>query len=51
VAPTNPLAVSFDEGSSCGTDEIGHLEGWPISSTSIVAKSGHKDLLMTRQFT
>ena len=29
VAPTNPLAVSFDEGSSCGTDEIGHLEWWP----------------------
>src|SRR5215472_2801788 len=30
VAPTNPQAVSFDEGSSRCTDEIGHLEWWPI---------------------
>src|ERR1700745_1186466 len=29
VAPTNPRAVSFDEGSSRGTDEIGYLEQWP----------------------
>ena len=29
VLPANPLAVSFDEGSSRGADEIGHLEGWP----------------------
>ena len=29
VAPTNPLAASFDEGSSRVTDEIGHLEWWP----------------------
>src|SRR6516165_890261 len=29
VLPTNPGAVSFDEGSSCGPDEIGHLEWWP----------------------
>ena len=25
----DPLAVSFDEGSSCGADEIGHVEGGP----------------------
>ena len=29
VPPTNPPAVSFDEVSSRGTDEIGHLEWWP----------------------
>jgi hypothetical protein len=29
VLPTDPLAVSFDEGSSRGADEIGHLEGRP----------------------
>ena len=29
VLPTNPRAVSFDEVSSRGTDEIGHLEWWP----------------------
>jgi hypothetical protein len=30
VLPTNPLAVSFDEGSSRGADEIGHLKGRPV---------------------
>src|ERR1700693_2486451 len=29
VLPAKPLAVSFDEGSSRGADEIGHLEGRP----------------------
>ena len=29
VLPTEPLAISFDEGSSCAADEIGHLEGRP----------------------
>ena len=29
VLPVDPLAISFDEGSSCAADEIGHLEGWP----------------------
>src|SRR5580700_4261158 len=29
VLPAEPLAVSFDEGSSCAADEIGHLEGRP----------------------
>ena len=29
VLPTNPRAFSFDEVSSRGTDEIGHLEWWP----------------------
>src|SRR5215469_14285734 len=29
VLPTNPGAVSFDEGGSRGADEIGHLERWP----------------------
>ena len=29
VLPADPLAVSFDEGSSCAADEIGHLEGRP----------------------
>jgi len=27
VLPAEPLAVSFEEGSSCAADEIGHLEG------------------------
>ena len=36
VLPTNPGAVSFDEGSSCGPDEIGRLiyfscGDWPSS--------------------
>jgi hypothetical protein len=30
VLPVNPLAVSFDKGSSRGADEVGHLEGRPI---------------------
>jgi hypothetical protein len=29
VLPTEPLAISFDEGSSRAADEIGHLEGRP----------------------
>ena len=29
VLPAEPLAVSFEEGSSCAADEIGHLEGRP----------------------
>src|SRR5258708_40029792 len=29
VLPADPLAVSFDESSSRGADEIGHLEGRP----------------------
>ncbi len=29
MLPADPLAVSFDEGSSRGADEIGHLEGRP----------------------
>ena len=29
VFPAEPLAISFDEGSSCAADEIGHLEGRP----------------------
>src|SRR5712692_1678701 len=30
VLPADPLAASFDEGSSRGADEIGHLEWWPV---------------------
>src|SRR5260370_5112744 len=29
MLPAEPLAISFDEGSSRGADEIGHLEGRP----------------------
>src|SRR5262245_24002141 len=29
VLPADPLPASFDECFSCGTDQIGHLEGWP----------------------
>src|ERR1700726_3708762 len=29
LLPAEPLAVSFDESSSCAADEIGHLEGRP----------------------
>src|SRR5258708_7435324 len=29
VLPTEPVAISFDEGISCGADQIGHLEWWP----------------------
>jgi len=29
MLPADPLAVSFEEGSSRGADEIGHLEGRP----------------------
>ena len=29
VLPTEPVAISFDEGISRGTDQIGHLEWWP----------------------
>jgi len=28
VLPTNPLAISLDEGSSSSADEIGNLERW-----------------------
>lgn len=35
VAPTNPRAVSFDEVSSRGTDDIGHLEQWPAHLLSL----------------
>ena len=29
VLPTEPVAISFDEGISRGADQIGHLEWWP----------------------
>ena len=29
VLPAEPVAISFDESSSCAADEIGHLEGRP----------------------
>ena len=29
VLPTDPVTVSFDEGVSHSTDQIGHLERWP----------------------
>jgi len=29
VLPAEPVAISFDEGSSRAADEIGHLEGRP----------------------
>src|SRR5205807_7700575 len=38
VLPTEPVAISFDEGISRGADQIGHLERWP----------GH--LLLLRRF-
>jgi hypothetical protein len=40
VLPTEPVAISFDEGSSRGADQIGHLEWWP----------GHLVLLRRRTF-
>src|SRR5260221_3382127 len=40
VLPTEPVAISFDEGISRGTDQIGHLERWP----------GHLLLLRRRTF-
>jgi hypothetical protein len=30
VLPTEPVAISFDEGISRGADQIGHLEWWPV---------------------
>jgi len=30
VLPADPLTASFDECVSCGADQIGHLEGWPV---------------------
>jgi hypothetical protein len=30
VLPAEPLAISFDKGSSGAADEIGHLQGRPI---------------------
>src|SRR5262245_25475262 len=29
MLPADPLAISFDECSSRGADEIGHLQRWP----------------------
>ena len=29
VLPTEPVAISFQESSSRGADEIGHLQRWP----------------------
>jgi hypothetical protein len=29
MLPTEPLAVSFEEGRSRGADDIGHLQRWP----------------------
>src|SRR6266436_4357543 len=29
VLPMEPVAISFEEGISCGADQIGHLEWWP----------------------
>jgi hypothetical protein len=29
MLPAEPLAISFDKGSSCAADEIGHLKGRP----------------------
>jgi hypothetical protein len=29
MLPAEPVAVSFDEGSSCSADQIGHLQRWP----------------------
>src|SRR6202051_3000469 len=40
VLPTEPVAISFDEGISRGADQIGHLEWWP----------GHLVLLRRRTF-
>ena len=40
VLPTEPVAISFDEGLSRGADQIGHLEWWP----------GHLVLLWRRTF-
>jgi hypothetical protein len=30
VLPGDPPAASFDEGASCGANQIGHLEWWPV---------------------
>src|SRR5882762_6749682 len=30
VLPGDPLTASFDECVSCGADQIGHLERWPV---------------------
>ena len=30
VLPADPLPASLDECFSCGADQIGHLEGWPV---------------------
>ena len=35
VLPADPLAVSFDEGSSGAADDIGHLKGWPAHLSSL----------------
>jgi len=40
VLPTEPVAISFEEGISRGADQIGHLEWWP----------GHLVLLRRRTF-
>ena len=31
VLPGDPPAASFDEGASCGANQIGHLEWWPVN--------------------
>ena len=35
MLPADPLAVSFDEGSSGAADDIGHLKGWPAHLSSL----------------
>jgi hypothetical protein len=52
VLPTNPLAISLDEGSSSSADEIGNLERrrghWGTSSsnvTHIYIKTAERSLL------
>jgi len=30
MLPGDPLTASFDECVSCGADQIGHLERWPV---------------------
>src|SRR3984885_13922505 len=30
VLPGDPFTAAFDEGASCGANQIGHLEGWPV---------------------
>src|SRR6202162_1821201 len=30
VLPGDPFTAALDEGASCGANQIGHLEGWPV---------------------